>query len=128
MASYTKMNLSPGGTEGDGNPVPVTDTSGNGSFIHDTSTNENVLDEIWLWATNVHTSSVEVTLHVGYLTSASAAVTERMIVTLPPKSGWHPILQGIPLRASGTTARRTAAFAGTADVINVIGYVNRITT
>ena len=126
MATYTKINLSPGGTEGDGNPVPITDTSGNGSFIHDTSTDQTKQDEIWLWATNVHTAAVQVTLHVGYLNSGAAAVTDRMIVTLPAKSGWSLLLQGIPLRSSGLTPRRVAAYAGTADVINIVGYVNRI--
>ncbi len=46
MATYTKLNLSPGGTEGDGNPIPITDTSGNGSFIHDTSNDETRQDEV----------------------------------------------------------------------------------
>jgi|TARA_R100000030_G_scaffold65273_1_gene49718 hypothetical protein len=126
MAVYEKLNLSPGGTEGDGNPISITTTSGNGTNIHDTSNDETKQDEVWLWATNVHTSDVQVTLHVGYLNSGSAAVTERMIVTLPSKSGWTLLLQGIPLRSSGSTPRRVAAFAGTADVVNVVGYVNRI--
>tara|TARA_Y100000004_G_C8592361_1_gene277025 strand:- start:11 stop:394 length:384 start_codon:yes stop_codon:yes gene_type:complete len=126
MAVYEKLNLSPGGTEGDGNPIQITDTSGNGSFIHDTSNDETKQDELWLWATNIHTSDVQVTLHVGYLNSGSAAATERMMVTLPSKSGWTLILQGIPLRSSGSTPRRVAAFAGTANVVNVVGYVNRI--
>ena len=126
MAVYEKLNLSPGGTEGDGNPIQITDTTGNGSFIHDTSNDETKQDELWLWATNIHTSDVQVTLHVGYLNSGSAAATEQMIVTLPSKSGWTLILQGIPLRLSGSTPRRVAAIAGTANVVNVVGYVNRI--
>mgnify|MGYP003111579058 FL=1 len=126
MAVYEKLNLSPGGTEGDGNPIQITDTTGNGSFIHDTSNDETKQDELWLWATNIHTSDVQVTLHVGYLNSGSAAATEQMIVTLPSKSGWTLILQGIPLRSSGSTPRRVAAIAGTANVVNVVGYVNRI--
>jgi len=128
LATYTKLNLSPGGTEGDGNPIPITDTSGNGSFIHDTSNDETRQDEVWLWAANISTSDVEVTLHVGYLNSGSAAATERMVVTIPSKSGWTLLLSGIPLRSSGSTPRRIAAFAGTADVINVVGYVNRISS
>ena len=36
MPAYTKINLSPDGTEGDGDPIKITDTSGNGTFIHDT--------------------------------------------------------------------------------------------
>tara|TARA_R100000353_G_scaffold35263_1_gene28049 strand:+ start:2346 stop:2729 length:384 start_codon:yes stop_codon:yes gene_type:complete len=126
MAVYEKLNLSPGGTEGDGNPIQITDATGNGSFIHDTSNDETKQDELWLWATNIHTSDVQVTLHVGYLNSGSAAATEQMIVTLPSKSGWTLILQGIPLRSSGSTPRRVAAIAGTANVVNVVGYVNRI--
>ena len=126
MATYTKLNLSPGGTEGDGNPIPVTDNAGNGSFLHDTSNDETKQDEIWLWATNIHTSAVEVTLHVGYLNNGSAAATDRMIVTIPAKSGWALVLAGIPLRSSGSTPRRVAAYAGTVNVINFVGYVNRI--
>tara|TARA_R100000152_G_C6777145_1_gene206798 strand:+ start:73 stop:459 length:387 start_codon:yes stop_codon:yes gene_type:complete len=126
LATYTKLNLSPGGTEGDGNPISITTTSGDGTNIHDTSNDETKQDEIWLWATNIHTSAVEVTLHVGYLNSGSAAATDRMIVTIPAKSGWSLVLSGIPLRSSGSTPRRVAAYADTVNVINFVGYVNRI--
>ena len=126
MASYRKMNLSPSGTEGDGDPIKITDTSGNGTFIHDTQVSPRDKDEIWLWMTNTSAASVEVTLHVGYLTSASAAVDQRAIFNVPPKTGWMLVLPGQPLRGNGTVGRRIAAFAGSADVINVMGYVNRI--
>lgn len=127
MATYAKINLSPGGTEGDGNPIPITDTAGNGSFIHDTQTGSSIRDEVWLWMTNIDTSSIEVTLHVGYVSSASAANAEKTTFTVPPKAGLMLVLSGQPLRGTGTAARRVAAIAGTANKINVVGYVNRIT-
>lgn len=127
MASFSKINLSPGGTEGDGNPIPITDASGNGSFIHDTGTSATVRDEVWLWMTNIHTASIEVTLHIGYVSSASAADAEKTTFTVPAKSGLMLALPGQPLRGTGSAARRIAAIAGTVNKINVVGYVNRLT-
>ena len=126
MPAYTKINLSPDGTEGDGDPIKITDTSGNGTSIHDTLISKRRKDEVWLWVTNTSAAPVEVTMHVGYLSTASAAVDQRSIFTVPPKSGWMLALPGQPLKGNGTTARRIAAYAGSADVINVMGYVNRI--
>jgi len=126
MPTYSKINLSPDGTEGDGDPIKITDTSGNGTFLHDTLTTKKRKDEVWLWVTNTSAAPVEVTMHVGYLSTASAEVDQRSIFTVPPKSGWMLVLPGQPLKGSGTVARRIAAYAGSANVINVMGYINRI--
>lgn len=125
MASYRKMNLAPSGTEGDGDPIKITDTSGNGSFIHDTPLSTNVKDEVWLWMTNTSAAPVEVTMHIGYLTTSAAAVDQRTVFTVPPKAGWMLVLPGQPLRGNGTLGRRIAAYAGAPGVVNVMGYVNR---
>tara|TARA_R100001082_G_C4364502_1_gene161162 strand:- start:2972 stop:3358 length:387 start_codon:yes stop_codon:yes gene_type:complete len=127
MATYAKINLSPGGTEGDGNPIPITDTAGNGSFIHDTGTSSGIRDEVWLWMTNIDTTSILVTLHIGYVSSASAANAEKVMFKVPPQTGLMLVLSGHSVRGTGSAARRIAAIADTANKINVVGYVNRIT-
>tara|TARA_R100001594_G_scaffold54942_1_gene88564 strand:- start:785 stop:1162 length:378 start_codon:yes stop_codon:yes gene_type:complete len=124
MATYTKINLSPGGTEGDGNQIAL--GTGN-TQIHDTGISSTVRDEVWLWATNIDSSSIEVNIAYGYVISAGHADADKIVVTVPPKSGLMLLVAGLPLRGSGTAARRITATAGTGAKVNVVGYVNRIT-
>ena len=84
MATYKKINLSPGGTEGDGNQIAL--GTGN-TQIHDTGISSTVRDEVWLWATNIDSSSIEVNIAYGYVISAGHADADKIVVTVPPKSG-----------------------------------------
>lgn len=127
MATFSKINLSPGGTEGDGNPIAIAATSSTGTNIHDTGASASVKDEVWLWMTNIDTASIVVTLHFGYLTSGAVADVEKVFMTIPPKSGTVLVIPGQPLRGNGSVGRRIAAIAGTTNKINVMGFVNRIT-
>jgi hypothetical protein len=47
-------------------------------------------------------------------------------ITLAPQSGDVLIVAGLPLTGDGTTAATTRAFAATASVITISGYINRI--
>ena len=124
MASFSKINLSPGGTEGSGNQIAL----GTGATqIHDTGTSSTVRDEVWLWATNIDASSIEVSIAYGYVIADGHADADKIVVTVPPKSGLMLLIAGLPLRGSGSAARRITATAGTGAKVNVTGYVNRLT-
>jgi hypothetical protein len=124
MATFSKINLSPSGTEGSGNQIAL----GTGTtHIHDTGTSASVRDEVWLWATNIDTSSIEVTIAFGYIIAAGFADVDKIILSVPPKSGLMLLVAGQPLRGNGSAARRVTATAGTGAKVNVMGFVNRIT-
>jgi hypothetical protein len=125
LATYEKLNLSPGGSESDGNPIQL-DTST--TQVHDTGTSATIKDEVWLWATNVHTSDIEVEIAFGYLTSAGFSDADKIIVTIPAKSGLTLLVAGLPVRGTGSALRRVTATAGTASKVNLVGYVNRISS
>ena len=55
--AITKILLSGGGTDG-----KLLASDGNNQTIHTASSTATDIDEVWLWATNVHTADVEVTV------------------------------------------------------------------
>ena len=73
---------------------------------------------MYLWAVNTSTSAVKLTLEWGGVTSPDDLVE----VTIGPEDGKYLIADGDPL--SGGLV--LTAFAGTANVINITGYVLRI--
>lgn len=120
MATFTKHLLS--GSTG-GRPIKVTATATAGTTIHATGTSSSIQDEVWLYANNTTTSTIELTIELGSTTSPD----DLIIVQIPAKSGLSLIAPGLLLTGDGTTARTIRAFAGTANSINITGYVNRIT-
>ena len=114
MATFSKVVLS-GGTSGADILVAATATAG--TLIH--TAHATALDEIWLFAQNNHTADVVLTIEFGGVSSPKDVV----IQTIPTKSGLVSVIPGIPL--TGSLVVR--AFAGTASVISVAGFVNRIT-
>ena len=112
MATYSKQIFS-GSTNN--KPIAVAATATPGTLIH--TAHATALDEIWLYAVNSSTSSVKLTIEFGGTTTA-----ENIELTITGESGLVVIIPGIPL-TGGTIVR---AFAGTANVINITGYVNRI--
>jgi hypothetical protein len=118
MASFSKLVLS-GSTNG--RAVQVSATASPGTIVHTGSTTTTDLDEVWLYAVNSGTADVKLTLEWGG-TSAPADFIE---VTVPGESGLVPIVPGLIIKGAAT-ALIVRAFAGTASVINVVGFVNRI--
>lgn len=125
MAEFEKRRLS-GST--DGKNIKIVATATAGTLIHTTSitgTDENGgFDEIWLYATNTSTSDVLLTIEFGGVTSPDDLVN----VTIPAKGttgldGEKRIFEGRIIQ-NGLSVR---AFAASANVINVYGYVNRVT-
>lgn len=118
---YTKEKLS-GST--DGSPITIVGTgSGTANTIHTavSGTTAGVYDEVWVYAWNTSSSDVTLTLGIdGYtlppaiiLPGAGTASTDGIKLVLP----------GIILQNS----KVVSAFASSASVIRVVGYVHNIT-
>jgi hypothetical protein len=119
MATFTKILLS--GSTG-GRPIKVAASGTPGTTIHTTQASSGVIDEVWLYATNTSTATVELTIEFGGTNSPD----DRIIVGIPSKSGLSIILPGCVLTGDGSIGRIIKAFAGSSNNINIIGYVNRI--
>lgn len=116
MATYAKTQLS-GATNGRNIKVAATATPG--TLIHTATSTSGVLDELWLWATNTDTQSRKLTIELGGTTSPDDLIE----VTLAAESAMELVIPGFLLNG-GVVVR---AFAASANVVNVNGYVNRIT-
>jgi hypothetical protein len=111
--TFTKVVLS-GSTSGKQIKVAATATAG--TTIH--TAHATSLDEIWLWAVNSSTTAVKITVEWGEATAPDGNIE----VTIPGESGYLMVVPGLVL----TNSLVVKAFAGTANVILVNGYCNRI--
>jgi len=119
MATFSKVLLS-GSTQGRG--IKVVATASTGTTIHATGTSASVIDEVWLYAYNGHTSAVLLTIQYGSTTSPDDDIK----VTIPAQSGLVLVAPGLVLTGTGAAANTVRAFAATANVVTIHGYVNRI--
>lgn len=119
MATFTKTKLS-GSTNGRG--IAISNTATVGNTIHATGTSSSILDEIWLYAMNVHSSSVLLTVEFGGTTTTSDLIQ----TTVTSQSGLTLIVPGLILSGTGSAATTVTAFANTASKIEIFGFVNRI--
>lgn len=122
MAVYSKLALQPAGTTGTGLGVKVVATATAGTAIHTASTTTTTIDEIWLYAVNTSTSSVKLTIEWGEATSPDGHIE----VVVLPEAGLVTVIPGLLLQGNAT-AKVVRAFAATASVIVLHGFVNRIT-
>jgi hypothetical protein len=120
MATFSKELLS-GSSQGRGILVAATATPG--TTIHATGTSSTIEDEIWLYAHNSSASGVKLTVEFGGTTSPNDLVE----FTVAAESGLYLIVPGLVLTGTGSVASTVRAFAATTNVINIFGYVNRIT-
>ena len=114
MATFTKVKLS-GSTNGRGIAVAATATLG--TTIH--TADATALDEVWLYANNIHSSAVTLTVEFGGVTTTSDLIQTSIPAT---PSGLVLICAGLLVTGSVVVT----AFASTADKIELFGYVNRI--
>lgn len=121
MATFTKLALQPAGTTGTGLGVKVAATATAGTAVHTASTTSTTIDEIWLYAVNTSTSAVKLTIEWGETTAPDGNIE----VTILPEAGLVTVIPGLLLQGNAT-AKVVRAFAGTANVIVVHGFVNRI--
>lgn len=105
----------------DGKPIKVVATATLGTTIHTavTGTTAGTYDEIYLWAYNGHTADVVLTIEYG----GATVPDQNIVVTIPFKSGLVQVVPGLILQ-NGLVV---TAFAGTANVITLSGFVNAIT-
>jgi hypothetical protein len=113
MATFSKQKLS-GGTDGKNIKVAATATAG--TTIH--TAHATALDEIWLYAVNSSASDVKLTIEWGEATAPDGNIE----FTVKAENGLYLIVPGLLL----TNSLVVKAFAGTANVICINGYVNRI--
>jgi hypothetical protein len=116
MATFTKVLLS-GSTNGKGIKVAASATAG--TLIHTAVSGTSSIDEIWLYAHNTSASNVKLTIEWGEATAPDGNIEVNIGAE---GTGMILVIPGVPLQ-NGLTVR---AFAGSANVINIFGYVNRI--
>lgn len=114
MADFSKVKLS-GST--DGKQIKVVQTGTAGTTIHTAHATD--LDEIWLWAVNSDTTARKLTIEWGEATAPDGNIE----VTIPAESGYLLVVPGMIL----TNSLVVRAFAASANVVLINGYVNRIT-
>ena len=119
MATFTKVPFS---AQTDGQPIKVVATASTGTTIHTTGTSATAFDEVWLYAYNSSTSAVVLTVQFGGTTSPDDDVK----ITIPSQSGLTLVVPGLILAGTGSVGNTVYAYAGTANVVTVSGYVNRI--
>lgn len=118
MAVALKRKLS-GSTDGKGIKVVQTATAGDTIHTAVAGTTAGTFDEIWLFAYNGHTAAVTLTIEFG-----GATVPDQNIVcTLASKSGLQLVVPGLILQ----NAMVVKAFASSANVVTISGWVNSIT-
>ena len=115
MATFTKLLLS-GSTNG--KAILVAATASPGTIIHTAVAGTSSLDEIWLYAVNSSDTPVKLTIEWGETTAPNGNIE----VTIPEETGLILVAPGLLLQNSLVVR----AFADTANVICIHGYVNRI--
>jgi hypothetical protein len=116
MATFTKKILS---ASTDGKAIKVAATATAGTTIHTGSATATTHDEVWLYAVNSSASAVKLTIEWG----EAAAPDGNIELSVAAESGLVLVTAGLLLQNSLVVK----AFAATANVILLHGYVNRIT-
>ena len=114
MATFSKIVLS-GSTNGRGIAVAATETLG--TTIH--TAHATALDEVWLYAANIDSSAVTLTVEFGGVTITSDLIQQEIGAT---PSGLVLVCAGLLVTGSVVVT----AFAGTGNKIELFGFVNRI--
>lgn len=112
---FTKRHLS-GSTNGRG--ILVTQAATPGDIVHTSVAGVDDFDEIYLWAHNTDATARKLTVEWGGTTSPNDTIEQ----TVPAEAGLVLVAPGLILN-NGVIAR---AFAAAANVVVVVGYVNRI--
>ena len=120
MATIAKIKLSDS-TSGRG--IKVVPTATAGQDIHTAVAGGSDIDEIWLCASNLHTTAVTLTLEWGGVTSPNDLIE----ITIGTEAGLVLVAPGLLIKGNASTALIVKAFAATTNVITIHGYVNQIT-
>ena len=122
MATFTKLCLQPAGTTGTGLAIKVAATATAGTTIHTASSTATTIDEIWLYAVNSSASSVKLTIEWGEATAPDGNIE----LSVAAEAGLVLLVSGLLIKGNATPLV-VKAFAATANVILIHGYVNQIT-
>lgn len=126
MAIFTKHVLS---ASTNGRPISVTATlASQGTTLHTAPTGTTGADEVWLWGVNTATFDIQTTVEFGGVSGADA-----IPYTIPNRNGLHLLCPGLTLNNAldvkvYTEHLTTGTTASTNNLVNIIGYVNRIAT
>ena len=115
MSSISKQLLS-GSTNG--RMIKVAATATPGTLVHTAVSGTTDLDEVWIYACNTSSSDVKLTIEYGGTTSPDDTIE----VTIAAEDGLKLVVPGLLLNNSLVIR----AFAATADVVLVGGFVNRL--
>ena len=118
MATAKKRKLS---QSTDGRGIKVVATASSGTLIHTAvaGTTAGTYDEIWLWAYNSNSTPVQLTIQWG----GTSTPDDDIVDTIPSKSGLRLMVPGYPLQ----NAKEVRAYAASANVVTIHGFVNTIT-
>lgn len=116
MATYSKLTLS-GSTNGQQILVTAT-TSGSAIPLHTAVSTTSSYDEIWIYAYNESTASVQCSILWGSTTEPNAVNR----LSIPSQAGRILVVDGKLLN----NALTVLAYASIANVIAIDGFVNRI--
>ena len=119
MATFSKIHLS-GST--DGRLIKVVATATAGTTIHTGSSTATTYDELWLYAVNSDTTDRKLTIEFGNTSSPDDLIEQ----TITAESGLILVVPGLVIKGNATPLV-VRAFAATANVVMIGGYVNRIT-
>jgi hypothetical protein len=118
MATFSKSILS-GST--DGKQIKVAANASAGTLIHTGSTTPETLHEVWLYAVNTDTSDQKLTIEWG----GTGSPDDLIEFTVEAENGLYLIVPGLIIKGNATPLV-VRAFAATANVICISGYVNVI--
>lgn len=119
MATFSKEILS-GST--DGRMIKVAATATAGTTIHTGSATATTYDEVWLYAVNSDTTDRKLTIEWGGVSSPDDLIEQ----TITAESGLILVVAGLVIKGNATPLV-VRAFAASANVVMIGGYVNRIT-
>lgn len=117
MATYSRQLLS---ASTNGKPIAVAATTSPGTTIHTAVSGTTSYDEVYFWVSNVTSSAATLTVQWGGTTDTADDMVYNY--SIPANSPPIPIATGQVLQ-NGLLVK---AWSGTANALNITGYVNRI--
>jgi hypothetical protein len=121
MATYSKIPLSQSTY---GRTIMLSTSAAPYTLIHTTDSLSANTDEIWLYAANNSTSDALMTIYWG----SSATVDTLAPIVVQAYAGATLIAPGFILTGTGSEGSTVYATVATPSSVEIIGYVNRITT
>lgn len=103
-----------------GRAIKVVATASTGTTIHTATSSTSDCDVVTLYAYNSSSSAVNLTLQWG----GTSTPDDDIKLSIPATSGLTLVVPDMVLRNSLVVA----AYAGTANVITIHGFVNRVAT